>query len=276
MPELPEVETIVRQLRPHIRGKTIASLNVYDSKLRFSQHDKQLLAGARISSVFRNSKEIVFELLPHRQKEKTCFLCFHLRMTGRLIWESGQTKQRGAPPDPYLRARLMIGRGSLLFVDTRRFGTMRLVLSKPDLAKSGIDPLAVDFSARTLTELISNSRQPIKNWLLRQDRIHGIGNIYASEILFSAKIRPDRLMNTLSPEEVQGLYRAVRRVLQKAIENSGTTFSDFQQINGRAGRHGSYLRVYQRDGEKCRRCGAAIRRLVQSGRSSFFCGRCQN
>jgi formamidopyrimidine-DNA glycosylase len=152
---------------------------------------------------------------------------------------------------------------------------MDLVRHRQQTDPPGVEPLSRHLTATTLGELLGHSRQPLKIWLLRQDRLVGLGNIYASEILFAARLSPLRPAGDLSPEEVQRLHRAMRRVLRAAIDCCGTTFSDFQDAHGAAGSFQECLAVYSRAGDPCHLCETPVKRLVQQQRSTFWCPRCQ-
>jgi len=193
-------------------------------------------------------------------------------MTGRLIWHTrARLRER-----KHLRARLWLEGGSVLFYDTRRFGTLQVLDSLDKVQPRGVDPITGVFSARVLGELLgASSRQEIKTWLLRQDKLVGLGNIYASEVLFEALIHPSREASSLTRPEQGRLVRAIRRVLKQAIAHCGTTFSDFQTTQGALGSYQQYLKVFKREGEACPGCGEAIQRKVQQGRSTFFCPNCQ-
>lgn len=268
MPELPEVETIARQLQPLVCGREVLRLELLDPLLGLSVAEP--LEKRRVERVARLGKQVVLSLgtAPHAEP---LWLAFHLRMTGRLIW---WPVERGPEPQR-VRARLWLVGGALLFADLRRFGT--LVMS-PDLAAlqpAGLDPLDPGFDVKALARLLRGSTQPIKTWLLRQDRLVGLGNIYACEALFRAGIDPRRRAGDLGPSEVRSLRQAIVEVLQAAIANCGTTFSDFQDAHGVTGAYQRYLRVYGREGEACARCGSAVSRLVQQQRSTFYCPSCQ-
>jgi formamidopyrimidine-DNA glycosylase len=281
MPELPEVETVARQLAPLVSGRVVQRLEILDRRLG---RIRTSLRGLRISTVSRVGKQLVVELCgPPRRTRSTgakghasdaadrLWLAVHLRMTGRLLW----TPAGRAPPREHLRARLILAGGELSFVDLRRLGTLRIHRSRDALQAVGVEPLAAQLTSRVLADLLAGSAQPIKPWLLRQDRLLGIGNIYASEILHRAHIHPERPAGSLGATEARRLWLAVRQVLRAAIRHCGTTISDFQDARGRAGSFQRRLAVYGREGEPCRRCGGPVERRVQAGRSSYFCGRCQ-
>jgi len=270
MPELPEVETVARELSSSVAGRRIRRLEVLDSKLTINP--AQLPRGRIIRSVTRVGKEVVFDLSTKTGRMRRLWLCVHLRMTGRLLSaESAEPFEKR-----HLRARLILDRGEVLFFDSRRFGVMRLLTNLDDAFAGGIDPLSDEFSAAKLAELLRGSHQEIKPWLLRQDRLVGFGNIYASEVLFAARIAPDRTAESLSHREVQRLFTNTRRLLQRAIKYCGTTISDFQNSRGQSGSFRRFLKVYGREGRPCRRCGECIERQVQQGRSTFHCPSCQS
>ena len=277
MPELPEVETVCRQLAPLVCGQRVASLSIND-RARLSVERPTRLVGMRTEDVFRLGKQVVMHFVQGSQRRgrrgADCaglYLAVHLRMSGRLLWREGNSESS----DRHLRARLNLERGMVCLVDPRRFGQLYLVDDIGRLRPSGIDPLSVDLSDKVLRTMLADSRQALKPWLLRQDRLVGLGNIYASEICFHAGLNPCRPSNGLSAGEVKRLLTATRRVLRSAIRHCGTTFSDFQGADGVTGAYQRYLAVYGREGQPCPRCGQAIQRLVQQQRSTFFCARCQ-
>ena len=266
MPELPEVETVARQLAPLVRGRTIREFRRLDDRLAFAGESE--LAGRTIHDVSRVGKQVVFSLT---RGASTRWLCVHLRMTGRLVVVPGD----GAGEDRHLRARFQLDGARLEFHDPRRFGTFRLVRALADARGPGLEPLSSRCTTRALADLLGCSRQPLKSWLLRQDRLVGLGNIYASEILHAARLHPLRAAGELTPAEVRRLHRATRRVLRAAIAACGTTFSDFQDARGVSGGFQAFLQVYGRGGEPCQRCGGTVERTVLGGRATFACARCQ-
>lgn len=267
MPELPEVETVARQLAAQITGQRVRTVELLDRKL--GPLSPRLLRGRAVRRVFRLGKQVLLEL--RRERGAPVWLAVHLRMTGRLVWSPAPEQRH----DRHLRARLELERGWLLFCDARRFGTLRL-LRQLELARpAGQDPTDPCFTPPRLARLLGQGKQALKVWLLRQDRLVGIGNIYASEILFAAGIDPRREARSLDDDEFRRVHRATRRILRRAIENCGTTFSDFQDARGVEGGYRKYLAVYARDGEGCRRCGGNVEKLVQQQRTTFFCAGCQ-
>lgn len=278
MPELPEVETVARQLEPLLRGRVLKHIKIIDKKLR---RHTALQSGARVRRVYRLGKEVAIEFVLPRGGAVTVLV--HLRMTGRLLWcsrtlirRAGRVRLYREGPeftDKSVRTVFEFDRGDLLFADSRRFGTVACV-SSPSLKSGVVDPVRTGFSISVLRELLKGSKQAIKPWLLRQDRLIGLGNIYASEILFEAKISPTRRAGGLSEAEVKRLYQCITKVLNRAIRYCGTTFSDFQQATGEVGGYQRFLKVYDRAGLPCVICKTPIKRLIQS-RSTFYCPCCQ-
>ncbi len=269
MPELPEVETIVRQLAPFLTGSRVERMLVLDPKL--DGIDTDSLAGGKIRGVSRLGKQIGLELTDGRADGGSLWIAFHLRMTGRLI----ACSDHDGYSVKHLRAELVLDRGSLLFYDMRRFGTIRLAATAGELLPAAVDPMSTEFTAGRLAELIGATSTPVKPWLMRQDRLVGIGNIYACEILYGCGLDPRTPAGRLTGRQIELLRNETRRVLGLAIDKCGTTFSDFQDSHGRSGGFQEFLQVYGRKGEQCRHCRAAIERIVQQQRSTFFCPSCQ-
>ncbi len=265
MPELPEVETIARQLAPLAVGCVARTLQVVD-RARLPVERPGRVRGREVLTVRRIGKRIAIELAP-RGRGGALHLVVHLRMTGRLLWRTPGVEEA------HVRARLATDSGVLVFADPRRLGTLELTDSLvPDCA---IDPTTPAFTTAALAALLDRSPTPIKPWLMRQDRLVGLGNIYASEILFRAAIDPRRAAGDLDSAEIATLAGATSSVLTDAIAHCGTTFSDFQDAYGLTGSYQQHLSVYGREGEPCRRCATAVRRTVQAQRSTYWCPRCQ-
>ena len=263
MPELPEVEIFVRRLQP-IVGTTIARAEVLDSRLDL---DSSALAGAFISSVERRGKHIVIHLGDRGD------LVVHLRMSGRLRMTRSETEIK------YTRLTLYLDSGDIVyFVNPRRLGT---AIHCPEGFDTdlGFEPLSPSFTAEALAKITSKSRSPIKLFLLDQRRIAGIGNIYASEILWRSRLSPLRQANSLSNNEAHSLHENVVSVLNDAIAGQGTTIgssvSDYHPAAGKKGEFQNLLSVYGREADPCERCGTAIARLKQGGRSTYYCSHCQ-
>lgn len=281
MPELPEVETVARKLAPQILGEVVQGWEVYDTRLNFPRKN-QLLSQSIITEVKRLGKQVLIQC----GDPAGCFLAIHLRMSGRLFWSAGKPgslkndfasyqEDFSLKSQAHLRIRFLFENGALLFVDPRRFGTVEVSKEIANFLPKGVEPMSASFSLQCLQKLLAKSPQPIKTWLLRQDKIVGIGNIYASEILYHAAIHPERSVASLKTAEVAALHRGIKAILHKAIKNCGTTFSDFQSTLGETGTFQRYLKVYQREGEGCKRCGGVISRALQAGRSTFCCAACQ-
>jgi formamidopyrimidine-DNA glycosylase len=270
MPELPEVETVARQLAAHVTGRSVRSLRIFDPLLRAQPAPR--LTGRPVADVRRSGKQVLFEFAPARRGGDPLWLAVHLRMTGRLIWAPDAATEAG---EDRVRARFGLDRGAILFADTRRFGTFHWYRDVRQTEPAGLDPLSARMTVERLAEMTGKARQNMKAFLLRQDRIVGLGNIYASEILHDARISPRRHATALRPAEVARLHHSTQKILRRAIENCGTTFSDFQDAHGLTGSYRQYLGVYGREDEPCDRCGKTIRRIVQQQRSTYYCGGCQ-
>ena len=282
MPELPEVEILARHLGPLLRGRSIEAVQIRRAKIvrPESPHTfERRLTGARWLSVGRRAKYLVFDLAEPSGEARFQMLG-HLGMTGRLY-----VQPRGAPLVRHAAALFRLDRHDLVFEDTRYFG--RLTLDVSPLAALGPEPLEPDFTPDRFGRALSRSRQPIKVKLLDQSLVAGLGNIYASEALFCARLSPRRSARGLEPAEVRRLWRSIRAVLTEAIRRgstvplnwSGPGNRDRLFYYGRApGAPADYverLRVYDRLGLPCRRCRAPIRRLVQASRSTYYCPNCQ-
>jgi formamidopyrimidine-DNA glycosylase len=272
MPELPEVETIVRGLRRSAVGCTVESTRLSGLPLRrpVSGELGEALRGRTILDVHRRGKYILFETEPRG------FFLVHLGMSGRLLhFDSGG--KSAAHTHAVVR---FTDSSELQYRDPRRFGLLSFhevdcVEEIPEIGRLGIDPLDRGLTAFWLRTRTVVSAQPIKSFLLDQATIAGLGNIYVLEALFLAGIRPSRRCRTLNPDEVSRLVRAIRSVIRAAVHHRGTSFSDFMGADGKPGEHQRFLRVFQREGGKCRRCGGMIVREIQGNRSSFYCPGCQ-
>lgn len=280
MPELTEVETVVRQLKPALRNKRIISLRIIDPLLQGVGGER--VSDTELQSVQRIGKQIVLELLA--SSGERCYLAVHLRMTGRLIWKAQgsndsalETKyvNKTSLDQKHLRAEITFEGGTLSFFDARRFGTLKVATSIETFLPKGVEPYSDDYTLPRIEALLKNSKQSIKMWLLRQDKIVGLGNIYACEILFDAKLHPLRIAGELKKSEIKTLFKSCKKILDAAIENCGTTFSDFQDSSGELGEYQHYLLVYKREGQPCSRGCGTIMRLRQQGRSTFYCPTCQ-
>lgn len=262
MPELPEVETIVRGLRP-LEGSRILGAEVLDPRLRLPIKD---LVGRDVLAIDRRGKFIVLRLSGDDS------LVIHLRMSGRLLLSCREEEL------PYVRFRLTLDRGVVSFVNPRRLGTAELRRGRFD-ADLGVDPLSEEFTVTRLQELIRGTSRPIKLALTDQKRIAGLGNIYAAEALWRAGIAPRRPGNRVGKPRIGILHGKIQELLEEAIRHSGTSFgvsvSDYRNATGENGSFGDLLAVYGREGEACRRCGTAVARTVQAARSTYWCPGCQ-
>ena len=274
MPELPEVEHVVRALRTSIIGRQIRSSELRLGRIApatspSSFHRK--LRGARIRSVGRRGKYILI-VLDNKQ-----VLLTHLRMTGKFI---SLTIDQDLPRHAHVIFHLDDDR-RLVFCDMRQFGRMDVVPAatlhqRRQLAELAPEPLSKEFSIEYLRETLANSRRAIKPLLLDQTKVLGLGNIYAAEALFLARISPFAVAAKLSKQRTGRLHEAIRNILEEAIEGGSTLTIDLDDGDSSyIGTSERFWRVYERKGEPCVRCGAAVRRRVQGGRSTYFCPRCQ-
>ena len=281
MPELPEVEVLVRHLRPRLRGRTIRGMTVRRAKvLRPTSPRKfrQSLTGAKFTGLARRGKYLLFQLRPRTGGEPVMLLG-HLGMTGRIFLAR---KTRRLPK--HTAVVLGLDGENLIYEDTRYFG--RLTLDTSAANRLGPEPLDNDFDRAAFTRALKRSRQAVKIKLLDQSLVAGIGNIYASEALFRARLSPRLPACRLTVGQTARLWRAIRRVLREAVAggstvplNFGGDRSDglfyFGRAPGAPDYYAERLRVYDRAGRPCPHCGSPIRRIRQGGRSTFYCPRCQ-
>jgi formamidopyrimidine-DNA glycosylase len=269
VPELPEVETIRRHLAPVVGGQVLERVSVIDPRWCDPAAPDELAAaveGRRVERLDRRGKWLIWEL------SDEVHLVMHLRMTGNLIL---------AEEAPYTRVRIVLGSGDhVLFTDPRRFGTGVVLLG--DEARDeyfstrvGVEPLSPDFTADALRDAARGRRQPVKAFLLSQERVAGVGNIYADEVLFRARIHPQRPVGTLRRAQIAELHEAVIRVLNDGIDAKGASIDDFRNPDGAKGYFQDRFLVHLREGEPCVRCGATIRKMRAAGRGTYVCPRCQ-
>jgi formamidopyrimidine-DNA glycosylase len=273
MPELPEVETIRRQLAPALAGRRIESVRVLDERLTRpvpSREVEQALEGRRVAAVERRGKYLVLRL------DGGGGLAMHLRMTGNLLLD----------PDPsagqprHLRAEIRLeGGGRLLFTDPRRFG-QAVVLRDGELetyfaARLGVEPLSDELTAERLARLAAGRRAPLKSFLINQLGIAGIGNIYADEALFRAALHPLSPAGSLKPSHCERLRQGIVEALAAGLRTGGASVDDYIDARGERGAMQDEFLVHTREGEPCVRCGAEVRRIVVAGRSTYFCPGCQ-
>jgi formamidopyrimidine-DNA glycosylase len=269
MPELPEVETIRRQLAPVVEGRRIEDMEVLDQRWSapaLGVEAADAVRGRRIDKLDRRGKYLIWEL------SGDVHLVMHLRMTGNLLYTDDARFVR-------VRIRLDDG-GSVVFADQRRFGTGVVLLggdARDDYFASrlGVEPLSADFTADHIRELARGRRAPAKAFLLNQERIAGVGNIYADEALFIARIHPLRPIGTLRGKQFDALRAAVVEVLEAGIDARGATIDDFRHTDGASGAFQDRFLVHLRAGEPCVRCGTTIKKIRAAGRGTYLCPRCQ-
>ncbi len=289
MPELPEVETIVRDLNKYLPNKIIKEVKVLNKKIKLTSAS---VRGKKIKRVWRRGKQIIIDLIPEQH------LVIHLKMTGQLIWRSAsQTASNkknklvvgGHPivgvgeelPNKFTRVIFRLADGSeLFFNDVRKFGYIKLLSARALAAISdrlGPEPLAKNFNGQKLqTALAGRSKAKIKAALLDQSKVAGIGNIYADESLWLAKILPQRTVASLKEAEWSALAKAITKVLKLSITHRGTSFSDYRDARGGSGNFLKKLKVYGRGGKKCFKCGQILHKSKLVGRGTVWCGECQN
>lgn len=273
MPELPEVETVVRGLQVVLPGRRIVEVRL--GKTDFIEDPAALgrhLPGLRIASVRRTGKFIVLDLAAAAASAQQFTLLIHLGMTGQIV-----TCAPGAPVAPHTHVFFTLDDGrEMRYTDIRRFGQMRILTEESGtmaLGELGLDPL--EASEAEFAGQLRGRRARIKALLLDQHVLRGMGNIYTDESLFRARIHPKRLGANLSGADLLRLHRAVRDVLTEAIRLRGSSISDYVDAEGRRGEFQLRHRVYQREGRNCFRCRSLIRRAIVAGRSSYFCPKCQ-
>ena len=285
MPELPEVETVVRGLRRRLVGERILAVEIRNPK-SFLVDQKQIdqyLIGATVAKVERIQKLIVLRL------SNDYSVVGHLKMTGQMVFEGKDEGFAGGHPEksyeqplPHKHTHVIITfpRGTLYFNDLRKFGWLRL-FSKEALVvflkaqQFGPDPLLKEFDGKYLWERIHVRKVPIKSLLLDQHIAPGVGNIYADEALFDAKISPFRKGNAVTKKEAEALAVSVKKVMEKGIQYGGTTKNNYRTVDGSKGEMQNHLKVYGREGEKCTTCSNLIERKKIGQRSTHFCSNCQ-
>jgi formamidopyrimidine-DNA glycosylase len=273
MPELPEVETVRRGLEAPLVGHRLIRVTTHRPDLRWPLPERfaERLTGRRVERLTRRAKFILAHL------DDDMVWMTHLGMSGRMFIHEGPA----GPPGKHDHVIIETDGGStVVYQDARRFGMMDLVAADaldehPLLRDLGPEPLGNAFNAETLSAALRGRKTPIKAALLDQKTVAGLGNIYVCEALFRAGISPRRLAHTVAGSRAERLVSAIREVLQKAIEKGGSTLRDYVQASGELGYFQHEFAVYGREGEPCQACGAPVKRIVQSGRSTFFCPKCQ-
>jgi formamidopyrimidine-DNA glycosylase len=287
MPELPEVETVCRQLEPELEGRRIESLEVLDPRWCRPAQPAELeatVSGRTIESLRRRGKYLLLGL----DGERT--LVMHLRMTGNLVLVDGEDKLdpsegmrlyegERSTSERHLRARFVLDDGQeLWFTDPRRFGEACLVDAsglESRFERLGVEPLSAEFTPEALGGIAAGRTAPLKSFLLDQKGIAGVGNIYADEALFRARLHPLSPAGSMKPEHLEALRDAVIAALEAGIDGGGASIDDYRDGRGEKGRMQDEFLVHTREGEPCPRCEGTIERIVVSGRSTYFCPSCQ-
>jgi formamidopyrimidine-DNA glycosylase len=271
MPELPEVETIRRQLAPLVQGRVLARVHVDDERWCMPLAPRAMeraLGGRRVESLGRRGKYLVWELSGER------YLLQHLRMTGNLLYDPAERPV-------HTRVAIDLDDGhELLYVDARRFGTGQLAEGPGGLeaflgARLGLEPFDPGFGAAHLRALARGSRAPVKAFLLDQKRIAGVGNIYADEALFRAGVHPLRPAGRVTRAQWEALAPAIVETLEAGIKANGASIDDFRHLDGAYGSFQDEFLVHLHEGDPCPRCGGPVRKLVAAGRGTYVCERCQ-
>jgi formamidopyrimidine-DNA glycosylase len=275
VPELPEVETIRRYLAPHVEGRTISHLDVLDPRWCDPAPPEELaqaVDGRRIETLSRRGKYLDWDL------EDEVHVVMHLRMTGNILLVPAAEDD---PARKHVRARITLDDGNrLLFVDPRRFGTGDVLLgddARDDYfdKRLGVEPLSPDFTAEALKAQAAKRKQPVKAFLLNQERVAGVGNIYADEALFRARIHPLRPVGTLKRVQIADLRDAVVESLEAGIEAKGASIDDFRHPDGAQGSFQDRFLIHLREGEPCVRCGTTVKKMRAAGRGTYVCEHCQ-
>jgi formamidopyrimidine-DNA glycosylase len=287
VPELPEVETVCRQLEPEIEGRRIERLEVLDARWCRPTPPPELeasVAGRRIEGLARRGKYLLLKL----DREQT--LVMHLRMTGNLVLVEGEEaidpsegrrlyEGERSTSERHLRARLLLDDGhELWFTDPRRFGEAFLIddaVLPERFARLGVEPLSPDFTPQLLGEIAAGRTAPLKSFLLDQSKVAGVGNIYADEALFRARLHPLSPAGSMRAEHHAALREGVVAALEAGIAGGGASIDDYRDGRGERGRMQDEFLVHTRVGQECPRCGGTVERIVVTGRSTYYCPACQ-
>ncbi len=268
MPELPEVETIRRQLAPVFEGRVLEAIQFRYAGLLQNARPAEVqdaLQGKPLQKLDRFGKFLIFRFPENH-------LVFHLGMSGIFIRDERQSRY----PQHIHVVMQFSGNQPLFYQDFRKFGKIWLYGPVLDFSEYGIDPFDKKFTLNHFRQLLHSTRKNIKQFLMDQHLIVGIGNIYANEMLFAAGILPTKRTDELTPEQEERLFASIRPILQKAIERFGTTYSAYRTVEGESGQNQHFLQVYHREGEPCYRCGTPIKKIVLGSRSTFYCPKCQH
>lgn len=283
MPELPEVETIVRDLNQKLKNKKISGFKSLDKKIfNLTAADVKNILDKKIRGVERRAKMIIFNLGDY-------YLIMHLKMTGQLVYKNKTSVLAGGHPivnqdkklpNKFTRVIFKLNdKSALYFNDVRRFGWIKLATKDKFIefdGQLGLNPLGRGFTLEYFKQFLARkAKTSIKRVLLDQKYVSGIGNIYADEILFAARIKPFRQAKTLEPGEIKKLWQAIPKILRYAIKHRGTSFNDYVDAQGQAGNFIKHLRVYGRGGQKCKNCGQPLKKIKLGGRGAHWCDNCQ-
>lgn len=300
MPELPEVETIRHDLADIILNKKIISVTILSPKT--ASHSaaffKKELSGRKINEIGRRGKLLIFRLESKGQRESQeiesrgiDYLLIHLKMTGQLLYRDRNNRIAGGHdlgvgeelkelPNKHTRAIFELDNGGKLFFnDLRKFGYIKLVteleLKKLLVSNYGPEPLTPAFTFLAFQKALARTNVKIKAALLNQKLIAGLGNIYVDEVLWAARINPERSIKKISPAELRKLYLAINRIIKLAIKHRGTTFSNYVDSRGRSGNFSKFLKVYGHGGEECPNCHNLLKKVKIAGRGTHYCLKCQ-
>ena len=274
MPELPEVETIRRDLNKELKGRKIVKLKYYDwAKMLKPSPEvvKKAIEGKKIHGFGRRAKLLLMHLEDHDTT-----IALHLKLSGQLI-----LREPGDPPDRFTHIILELDNGKeLRFNDLRKFGFMKLVENKEQLSKLlsefGPEPFTPQFTFEKFKEVVTESARTIKTVIMDQAKIAGVGNIYADEALWRARIHPEKPSNKLDEKQLKELYEAILYVLKQGIEDRGTSVDQYLDAHGDEGEHARNLKVFRQNGKPCPRCGTEIKKIRVGGRGTHYCPSCQH
>ena len=272
MPELPEVETIKRDIEKNLIGKKI--LDVWTDSPKQVQPSldefKKATIGKKFKDVKRRAKILIFHL------EDDTPIIVHLKLSGRFLYRNQTDKA-----DPFTRIIIKLDQGKeIRFADLRKFGWIKLLKDENNLNdildEFGIEPFTPDFTLENFKKIINSKPTKIKPLIMDQKQIAGVGNIYSDESLWSAKIHPERMAKSLSEEEIKKLYDCILESLKQGITDRGTSVDQYVDLQGQKGKHEQNLQVFRKNGKPCPRCGTIIRKIRVGGRGTHFCPHCQS
>ncbi len=281
MPELPEVETISNGLNKALKGKSFSKIEILDKKI--IGFDPKIIINKKINSIYRRAKLVIFDLVGKQD------LIVHLKMTGQFIYinkdkmiAGGHQSRELCKSVPHKHTRIIIdikSGGKLYYNDLRRFGWFK-IMDKKDLQRYleqefGPEPFSKDFNIKYFKEILNSAKKSnIKKVLMDQKKISGIGNMYADEALYLAKIDPRKIAAKISNKKIEKLFQAIKIVLKKGIKYQGASIKDYLTCEGKQGKAQDYFKVYNKQGQKCG-CGGIIKKIKLNGRGTHFCPKCQ-